>query len=327
MQFEMNKIKKFFGKKVVLAVSLCLLLVVIIAEAVFIFYNYEKKRELSGASYKIGLIQDFHSQRSKKNNYDVSDDLKEFFRYANGQFNNKFHPDVVVQNGDLILGTEREGQQSIDDFLKIKSYIDKVEAPILHVMGNHEARGFSKEDWLKITAYNKTYYSYDVEKMRVIILDGNEETEEARTIGGNFYYMSKEQLNWLEKALSESEGFRYKLAFVHFPVLESQIVPTDKNINSEDIKKMNKLFRKYNVNAVFSGHAEILRYEESEGIKYFILPGIEKSKRRKVQWFDCFYEIYVGKDIRVKMFYKKDHNQKEYKTLEIPSEEFDKIEK
>jgi hypothetical protein len=163
--------------------------------------------------------------------------------------------------------------------------------------------------------------------MRVIILDGNEETEEARTIGGNFYYMSKEQLDWLEKTLSESEGFRYKLVFIHFPVLQSQVMASDKNINQKDVARLEGLFEKYKIDAVFSGHAEVLRFTESEDTRYFVLPGVEKSKRRKIHWFDCFYEIYIGEDIKVKMFYKKDRDQEEYKTLLIPSEEFDKIEK
>lgn len=163
--------------------------------------------------------------------------------------------------------------------------------------------------------------------MRIIVLDGNEETKESREIGGNYYYMSEEQIDWLEKTLSESGKFTHKLVFIHFPVLESQIVPTDKNINQNNAEKMTRLFKEYGVNAVFSGHAEILKFNEINSVRYFILPGVEKSKRRKVQWYGCFYEIYASEEIKVKMFYKKDPNQKEYETLIIPSEKFNAIEK
>ena len=321
--------KEFFGKKTFLALGIVLLLLVIFAEAVFIFHC-RKKDERAGwpeNSHRIGLILDLHSQRSKKNNYDIADSLKTFFKEVSQEFNEDFHPDAVVQNGDFIEGTGREGWQSVEDFLKTKKYIDEIKAPVLHVVGNHEARGFSKEDWLKVSGHKKTYYNFDLEDLRIIVLDGNEETEEARNIGGNYYYMSGEQIDWLEKTLSDSEKFAHKLVFIHFPVLKSQIVPTDKNINQKDVEKIIGLFEKYGVDAVFSGHAEILRFDEFNGVRYFILPGVEKSKRRLVQWYGCFYEIYAGEDIKVKMFYKKDPNQKEYETLIIPSEEFNAIEK
>ncbi len=319
--------KELFRKKPFLLLSIFLLLLIILAEVVFIFYPKNKEREEFKNDYRIGLILDIHSQRSKKNDYDISDSLKIFFKEVSREFNGEFNPDVVVQNGDFIEGTEREGWQSVEDFLKAKEYIDKIKAPVLHVVGNHEARGFSKEDWLKASGRKKTYYKFDLGDMRIIVLDGNEETERSREIGGNYYYMSGEQLKWLEKTLSESDNFSYKLVFVHFPVLESQTVPTDKNINQEDMEKLMRLFEKYRVEAVFSGHAEILRFDEFNGVRYFILPGVEKSKRRKVQWYGCFYEIYASEEIKVKMFYKKDPNQNKYETLIIPSEEFNRIEK
>jgi 3',5'-cyclic AMP phosphodiesterase CpdA len=323
----MIKIKDFFKKNRASALGVALVLFLsgilfLLSFAVFSRYHKSDKD-----FYRVGLVLDIHSQRSKKNSYDISDSLKNFFQYAGNDFKKEFRPDVLVQNGDFIEGTEREGQKSIDDFLKAKEYLDKMDIPVLHAMGNHEARGFSKDDWLKITANEKAYYNFDLGKMRIIVLDGNEETPKSKEIGGNYYYMSEEQIKWLEKTLNESETFRYKLVFIHFPVLKSQIVPSDKNIDHDDMKKLHELFGKHGVDAVFSGHAEILRFEESEGTKYFILPGIEKSKRRKVQWFDCFYEIYVEEEIKVKMFYKKDSKQEKYETLIIPSEEFDRIEK
>lgn len=284
-------------------------------------------KEVINENYKIGLITDIHSESSKKDKFGIDDSVKRFFDFIVPYYNKKFHPEILIENGDFIEGTDREGQQSIDDFKKAKEYIDKINAPILHVFGNHESRGFSKDDWLKLTGYEKLYYTFDLRDLRIIVLDGNEEVEESEKEEGNFYFMSQKQIDWLEKTLLESENFKYKLVFIHYPVSEAQIEISNKNIAPKSRKILNELFEKYKVDAVFSGHTEALEFSNVTDVDYFILPGIEKSKRKKVQWFDCFYEIYVGENIKVKMFYKKNRDQKDYQTLIIPSEEFDKIEK
>lgn len=273
--------------------------------------------------YKIGFITDIHSQRYKKRDYDISDNSKKIFEYAANHFNKVFHPNIVVQNGDLIEGTERRGQKSVDDFLKVKEYFDKIIAVKLHVIGNHETRGLSKEEWIGLTGNNKPFYYHDLGRMRIIVMDGNEEHAKLQKPVGNYYYVSDEQIQWLEKTLEDSINFRYRIVFIHYPLLETQITSSGKNINPEDLKKINDTLIRYKVDAVFSGHEENLRFNKIDKISYFLLPGVKKSNR----WFDCFYEIYTGDEIKVIMYYKKNPEQEKYEVLAIPSEEFDRIEK
>jgi len=239
--------------------------------------------------------------------------------------NNVFHPDIVAENGDLIEGTGREGQKSIDDFLKAEEYFNKVKAPKFYVLGNHETEGLSKEDWQKITNNESTYYNIDIGKMRIIVLDANEKKEQGET-DRRYRYFSDKQLGWLEELLRNSGDFPYKIVFSHYPLLGDQENHA-KTIYPEDLARINELFTNYKVNAVFAGHTEQLRLEEIDGTKYFTLPGVDKSKTMQIRWLRCFYEIYVGEEVKVEMFYKKDSNQEKYEKLIIPSEEFDKIEK
>lgn len=284
----------------------------------FTVFAFEKKLQ---KEYKIGLITDIHAQRNKKNNYSFDTNTKRILEYFTNWMNNSFQPDFIIQNGDSIEGTSRKGQKSIDDFKLFLSYFKKFKMPVLHVNGNHEMRGFPKEKWLNLTGYEKSYYHIDHEELRIIVLDGNENDNVDEDYSGS-YVMTEDQLVWLEKILSEKDDL-IKIVFIHYPSLEA---PGTKAINPDQSMKLREIFSKNGVEAVFSGHTEILSFDEIDGIRYFTLPGIEKSKRKKVLWLESFAEIRIKDDVEVKLFYKKDRDE-EYKTLIIPSGESDQIEK
>jgi predicted phosphodiesterase len=262
-------------------------------------------------------------------------------------------PDIVVENGDFIEGTGRKGEKSEFDWLELQSKFLNLKMPFLHVIGNHETRGMTRDRWKELTGNNNTYYTFDVDRMRVIVLDGNqkgresenkdayyeeeenededeneeEEEDDKNKEEESIYKMRSEQLIWLEKILRNTKNYKI-VVFIHYP-LSSYAYPSDsKRLSPIQSETLKKLFSKYNVAAVFSGHVEKLYYEKIDGVNYFVLPGIRKSKNKNVLWLDCYYEIVIkNNNVKTKMYYKKNENDTEYKELLIPSEEYEFIEK
>lgn len=293
--------------------------------------NPEKKqqeeKEIIQKEYKIGFITDVHGKIKgiKKKTPNVNSEAKETLTYFMEHMNKNFHPDFIVDGGDLVEGTDREGQKSIDDFKTLTEYFKEIKVPTYHIIGNHETRGFSKSDWLNLTGYQETYYYFDYDRLRIIVLDGNEneKIENIDSYNKDFYYISEEQFQWLEKTLSESRNPK-KIVFIHYPPFET---PGTKMIDLDQSARLRNIFSKNSVSAVFSGHTEILQFKEIDGVRYFVIPGAERSKLKSIAWLDSFAEIIVEENIQAKLFYKKSFDEKEYHELLIPSEEFDKMEK
>lgn len=289
--------------------------------AVFLF-----KKKSPEKPVKIGFITDVHARRTKKENGDLNVSSRAGLENFITHMNTRFHPDFSMQNGDLIDGTKRKGQASIDDFELVKKYFQKLNAPFYHVNGNHDMRGLTRNEWLKLTNNEKTYYFFDYKGLRIFILDGNENEKISREkfIDGDpySYIMTNEQLTWLENELGNSKKMK-KTVFIHYPPISKN---ADRILNPEIAKKLQKLFSEHNVAAVFSGHTEILDYTELNGVQYFTLQGLDKSKNKNIHWLDSFAEISVAEDVSAMLYYKK-NREENYQTLRIPSEEYDKIEK
>lgn len=191
--------------------------------------------------------------------------------------------------------------------------------PQYDVMGNHDLRGLTSEQWMELSGREKSYYHIDQDGLRTIILNGNDNQEDDA-----IYQVTDQQFEWLEKILADSIGLK-KIVFIHYPIVSKNIQPGDKMIVPESGAKLKKLFAEFGVLAVFSGHIEKLELNEEDGVRYFVIPGLERSKNKSVAWYDSFAEINVRNQARVTFYYKKDRSQKTYQKLEIPSEEFEKI--
>lgn len=268
--------------------------------------------------YKIGFITDIHGRTQE-----IESRATKTITYFANQMNNSFHPDFVMEGGDLIEGTDRKGNKSLKDFEDLNSYFNDLKSKVYHVIGNHETRGFAKDDWLKLTDYEKTYYYFDYEGLRTIVLDANEnERIDMTGKNGSFYYFSEEQLKWLEEKLSSRNNLK-AIVFTHYPPFET---PGSKMINLEQSEKLRELFSKYGVSAVFSGHTEKLDFKEIDSVRYFVMPGIERSELKPVIWYDSFSEISIGEETKLKLFYKR-NSEEEYRQIEIPSQEYETIER
>jgi len=277
--------------------------------------------------YKIGIITDIQTTRKKSIGYGLDPELivaplERFIAHTN----ETFQPNHVVHIGDLIEGTKRRGQKSIDDWKAIDAYLARLIPPRLHVIGNHERRGLSDDEWKTLSGNISTYYAYDTDTLRVLILDyddfgkQNDTGDEGENVdlpdeGKKTYRMSQEQLQWIEEKLKEARG-RQIVVFVH--------VPVDDPINPpEQQTRLKHLFAAYRVKAVIAGHVETLSYKEESNVRYYTLPGFFRSENKSTaHWYGTYYDGIVSDIFSIKMYYKKDILG-EYAEVTIPSPEYD----
>lgn len=264
---------------------------------------------------KIGFITDVHcygkeNKETKKweLNWRCEKPMKAFVK----KMNTDFRPDFVIEGGDFIDGKDNRG---LENFKDLKIMYSEINAPQFHVLGNHEASRFSKDEWLKITGYDKSYYHFDISGYRVIVLDANFRPSANDTIDAdheNKYgpgFVNQEQILWLEKALNDSGKMR-KIVFVHQPPLKKTTTKESGDLLNNG-KVLRDLFSKYDVLAVFSGHIEEVCDLEIDGVRYFTFQGFYKKNSKldaENHYKDgcVFNEITIkGEDIEIEMYYKE----------------------
>ena len=149
---------------------------------------------------------------------------------------------------------------------------------------------------------------------------GNHDVEQGRqdqnqyplfNMGGRNYYSIKQggglvelfmldstdfaspQAAWLEQALSASVS-RWKIAVLHHPLYSSG------NKHGSDLrlrKRLEPIFTKYKVNAVFSGHDHIYeRTKPQQGIQYFVTGAGGKTRRGGVDLKSPFRQVSYDED-------------------------------
>lgn len=122
------------------------------------------------------------------------------------------------------------------------------------VLGNHDGKG--ELAYPPFHMDGRAYYSFARGNVRFFALDSNN--------------MDAAQLAWLERELRESTE-PWKIAFFHHPLYSSG----GKHGPSMGLRaRLEPLFVKYHVNAVFSGHEHFYeRIKPQQGIYYFISGG------------------------------------------------------
>lgn len=287
---------------------------------------------------RIGFITDIHATRSKETPFIGLGSYDPLLAFMD-TMEKKFQPDVLVENGDFIDGSETSNERALEVYRRTKKIYDRSGIPTLHVMGNHETRsgGITTEQWLAFAGQDRTYYSETCKNTEIIVLDGNNDAlrdsmnETDRKALEKTYFIDSDQFAWLEATLAAAKD-RQKIVFIHEPLFpRAEITPNikpEKDLRDEDVERLQKLFREHSVAAVISGHVESLFHSTVGGTEHFILPGVRKSADLAVQWLGSFAEIVVGSDgeIALNFMYRKGWD-KPYESVFIPSRAFQSLEK
>lgn len=224
-----------------------------------------------------GLQSDWRSLRT----YDPNRKKLRFALYSDSQNNflvhrkiataiEKHNPEFIVHAGDLAHGGRR-ADWATEFFQPAGELLSKV--PVYVARGNHAygsphfAEYFSFPD-----KRHETYYSLQVGNAYFIFLD-NAKTD----FPDKNYYLDVDedspQYQWLVQQLSSAAAQRAEWLFVvaHVPCYSE--FAGEKFAGNINVKKYVPLYRRYQVDAVFSGHIHAYERGGSEGVHYVICGG------------------------------------------------------
>jgi predicted phosphodiesterase len=169
----------------------------------------------------------------------------------------------------LMLGDNLYGGEGANDYRRKfeEPYKPLLDAGVkFHAaLGNHDDP--TQRFYKPFNMNGERYYSFKGPKggVRFFALDSN--------------YMSKEQIDWLEKELAAS-GSDWKIAFFHHPLYSSG----EKHGSNESLREqLEPLFLKHGVDVVFTGHEHFYeRLKPQKGITYFIAGSSAKLRRGNI---------------------------------------------
>jgi 3',5'-cyclic AMP phosphodiesterase CpdA len=161
---------------------------------------------------------------------------------------NRLKPELVVITGDLV--NNKDDRTQIEEFKRITAKINPL-IPVRITPGNHDI-GINPSQ-KEIDSY-KSDYGEDRFSARIrnssfiglnssLIKAGNNENEQA-------------QYDWIRKELSDSKQSEHIILFCHYPFFIKSFDEPESysNLSAEARTKYFKLFKEFNVKAVFAGH-------------------------------------------------------------------------
>ncbi len=190
--------------------------------------------------------------------------------------------DFIIEIGDYI----GNGSPSRKDFLKWLKLLEdeyaKFMGPRYHVLGNHDSVPLDKHEFMKNVvntgiSKDKTYYSFIIKGIQVIVLDCNFRQDATPYGNGKDFdcgvpLVSPLEVKWLKKTLADYNG--KSIVFLHY-LIHGDVDRTFL-VNTEEINKI--LVDSGKVLAVFSGHKHDGGYAKVDGIHHYVLKSmIEKA--------------------------------------------------
>jgi predicted phosphodiesterase len=131
-----------------------------------------------------------------------------------------------------------------------------LQVPFFKVVGNHDVWSKKSEALYREIFDEPLYYSFDYGGSHFVVLDT--EFQEAP------HKISGEQLNWLEKDLSDTQGAESTFVFLHRPLWLT---------DPEGWAPIHRLLLDKGIDAVFGGHYHIYAAQQIDGIHYIITGG------------------------------------------------------
>jgi len=201
------------------------------------------------AKIKFGVITDLHHDLI----YDGLDRLSAFISEMNNEV-----PDFIIQMGDLCFPKKEN--------LPLMKVWEKFKGPSYHVIGNHDTDGgYTRDQVVEFWKAKAKYYSFDANGFHFIVLDGNEHNPSPDRPAGYARFISRTQLDWLKKDLSET--VLPTIVFCH-QGLDNDAGGLENGTLMRYTLEQANLKNKHKVIMVLSGHHHQDYYNQINGIHY-----------------------------------------------------------
>lgn len=261
------------------------------------------------AKMSFGLTNDTHTKtrRGGEYGYVLSDKYSEMFGKFLKTMRDDFEPDFLLTNGDVIDGTYQPADKGMVNLRLIKELYETSNIPAYWVIGNHDLRSVTRDQWKESLSIDYLDKAFEVDKYKIIIIDnqfsaGEEEVKKSS--------LSDAQKKWLENELKSTR--RIPVIFMHSPPF-SIIEGKPCGVDIEEADSLHKLFARYHVAAVFAGHIEKKYHEKINGVHYFVIPGFYRSG----EYFGTFAEVeFKRRKPMVKLFYNDKQGNEKIETIE-----------
>lgn len=285
---------------------------------------------------KVGFITDTHvhpTRYYKSSNPNVPRYLGYKYTKSLRKFVSQmvdFQPDLVIHGGDVIEGSNEPNAAGMQGLALVKKEFDKIKKPIHWVLGNHDLRAVTKEQFLQSLGQEALNYVYDVGDYRFVFLDGNkdvtleellqdekgetEEEEEMEVTNGTDGDQNlngsipQDEIVWLKEQLATDKRV---FVFCHYPLFTRTITSADGDLKKSvpNASEMQAIFDEYRVDGVFAGHVEAQMYFQENFTHYYVMTGTKKSET----YPESYYELTIaaGKP-DTRMFYTSPINLKQY---------------
>ena len=173
---------------------------------------------------------------------------------------NSLRPEAVIVTGDLVDNPADTLQNAI--FVRNMAGLT---APAWYIPGNHDIRGYTKENhdaYVALRGYDR--FSFQIKDCAFIGFDTN-------CIKDNVEAAEEAQWNWLKEQLLAARNARYVFLFIHCPVVRESFDEPEDYFNFARAKRRRylDLFHQYGVDAVFAGHTHCPYATEIEGIRFY----------------------------------------------------------
>ncbi len=167
------------------------------------------------------------------------------------RYHGSFPFEFVIMLGDNIYGAQTEAGFKHKFELPYKGLLD-AGVKFYASLGNHDDP--NQRFYKPFNMGGNRYYSFRMGAVQFFALDSN--------------YMDPEQLNWLQRQLSDSRA-TWKICYFHHPLY------SDGRFHGPDVDlrtRLEPIFEQTGVNVVFSGHEHVYeRIKPQRGIYYFVL--------------------------------------------------------
>ncbi len=185
--------------------------------------------------------------------------------------------DFLIELGDIKDENRPPVEQKTLSYLQaIEKVFQGFNGPTYHVLGNHDMDSISKKQFLRRVENTniksgRSYYSFDLNSLRCVVLDANYRADGTDYEHGNFDWtdanIPSEELDWLREDLAVAPG--PVIVFIHQLLDGTGSVYVN---NAADVRQILQASGK--VLAVFQGHHHSGSYSNIAGIHYYTLKAL-----------------------------------------------------